>query len=306
MKKIHVWLGSFDKEEMFNKYLDQSPYLQAWAKYDNEDSGDAEEPSPELRAEFCKEIGLDTYDEDFIVIKFNRQNSEIKQLISVIPANADRLLESCKKTGITSTNALIYYYNDNLSEKDAGKTRFVRYLGHFVEEPPTVVGGKGLQGLRNHVWIGTTKKTKEEFLQYFEQSEYLAALEAYNKGETKKKPPQDIRCQFCKDVGINNYNPEYLYVYHRVNLESSEKIIREHIPDYNLHDPITMRIHQKAVFQANAMFCYVDNAERNPQKDQQFIIFLKEMAAKYPKPSKALEQQDEYDDLDYIGVFKWE
>ncbi|MDR3058483.1 MAG: immunity 22 family protein [Prevotella sp.] len=306
MKRIHIWLGQFDKKKDFDDYLDQSAYLKAWAKYDNEESGDIKEPSPELRAKFCKEIGLDTYDEDFIIIKYNSVNSDIKQLISLIPANANKLLESCKRKGIFQANALIYYSDNNLSELDAEKTQEMSYLGCFEEEQATVIGGTGLQGLRNHLWIGITKKTKDEFLQYFEQSEYIVALRKYNNGETKEKPSQDLRSQFCKDVGINNYNPQYLYIYYSLGLEPIEKIIREHTPDKNLYDSMINRVHQTNLTQANAMFCYVDNGERNPNNDQQFIIFLKAMAEKYPKPPKAIEQKDNYNDLEYIGAFKWD
>ena len=162
MAKIHVWIGSFKSEKDFNHYVDQSAYLKAWQMYSYGDAdyeGD-DEPNENLRCQFCKEINLDTFDDDFIVLQFNKKTEDIKQLISIIPANVDKLLKACKQKELENSNALIYYTDDDLTKSDASKCKTMTYLGIFEETNATVVGGEGLQGLNNHLWAGTTKKTK--------------------------------------------------------------------------------------------------------------------------------------------------
>jgi Immunity protein 22 len=80
MSKLHIWLGNFASDKDLERYLDQKKYLEAWAVYDNEPpTGNEEEdaePSPELRCDFCKEVDLDTYDEDFMIMKYYKKKCE--------------------------------------------------------------------------------------------------------------------------------------------------------------------------------------------------------------------------------------
>ena len=50
--------------------------------------------------------------------------------------------------------------------------------------PTGIVGS--LAGLEYLIWIGQTDKSKEEFMQYFNQEEYLKELDSYESGQTKK------------------------------------------------------------------------------------------------------------------------
>ena len=111
MSKIHIWTGNFESENELNHYLDQSDYLRAWAVYDNEPAtGDAaadEEPSPELRCQFCKENELDDYDRDAMTYCFARNGLAIKEAASVIPTDTTQLGKLVNKSGIDNFNALI-------------------------------------------------------------------------------------------------------------------------------------------------------------------------------------------------------
>jgi hypothetical protein len=288
MAKIHVWIGGFQSEKDFNHYVDQSAYLNAWQMYNDGDDdyeGD-DEPNENLRCQFCKEINLDTFDDDFIVLQFNKTTKDIKQLISIIPADADKLLKACKQNRLENGNALIYYTDDDLKESDASKCKTMTYLGVFEETKVTVVGGGGLQGLNNHLWVGTTKKRKEQFMEYFDQD-----------GEG---------CQFCKDVGIKNYNPKTLYVYYG-KMDTVENIIKNMIPDENIHDSILEELETQDIKKINAMICYVDNGFRDSKKDQTFLIYKKEFEQyKIKKTKKFIDEKDEYNDLKYIGCFSWD
>ena len=48
MSKIMIWVGQFDSEADFEKYMDQSAFRQWWKEYD--------EDNKELRCQFCKEL----------------------------------------------------------------------------------------------------------------------------------------------------------------------------------------------------------------------------------------------------------
>jgi hypothetical protein len=53
MSKIMIWVGQFDSEADFEKYMDQSAFRQWWKDYD--------EDNKELRCQFCKELGVMSY-----------------------------------------------------------------------------------------------------------------------------------------------------------------------------------------------------------------------------------------------------
>lgn len=49
-----IWVGQFDSKADFEKYMDQSDYRKWWAEYD--------EVNKEMRCQFCKELGVMSYD----------------------------------------------------------------------------------------------------------------------------------------------------------------------------------------------------------------------------------------------------
>jgi hypothetical protein len=287
MAKIHVWIGTFESEKNFNDYVDQSAYLTAWQMYNDGDpkyEGD-DEPDKNLRCDFCKETGMDFYDEDFIVLQFNKKTFDINQLLSIIPVDINRLLKACKQNALENGNALIYLNDDELKKSDASRCKSMTFLGIFEQTSPTVIGGEGLQGLNNHLWVGSTQKTKEQFMEYFNQD---------NK-----------QCQFCKDVGIQNYNPNALYVYHG-EMDFVEEIIKKIIPDENLFDSMLVELKNYNIEKANALFCYVDNAHRDRKKDQVFLIYKKDFEGYVKKTNKFIDEKEDYNDLKYIGCFSWD
>jgi hypothetical protein len=48
------------------------------------------------------------------------------------------------------------------------------------------------------------------------------------------------------------------------------------IPDENIHDSMLEELEEQNIKKINALFCYVDNAYRDPKKDQTFLIYKKE------------------------------
>lgn len=80
MSKIMIWVGQFDSEADFEKYMDQSAFRQWWKDYD--------EDNKELRCQFCKELGVMSYDEDFLIMKFTSDG--LAGLLNLIPADTQR------------------------------------------------------------------------------------------------------------------------------------------------------------------------------------------------------------------------
>ena len=81
MSKIMIWVGQFDSEADFEKYMDQSAFRQWWKDYD--------EDNKELRCQFCKELGVMSYDEDFLIMKFTSDG--LAGLLNLIPADTQKI-----------------------------------------------------------------------------------------------------------------------------------------------------------------------------------------------------------------------
>ena len=99
MSKIMIWVGQFDSEADFEKYMDQSAFRQWWKEYD--------EDNKELRCQFCKELGVMDYDEDSLIMKYSSEGLE--NLLNVIPADTDKIKEILRAKKITVANAAIMY-----------------------------------------------------------------------------------------------------------------------------------------------------------------------------------------------------
>lgn len=81
MSKIMIWVGQFDSEADVEKYMDQSAFRQWWKDYD--------EDNKELRCQFCKELGVMNYDEDFLIMKFTSDG--LAGLLNLIPADTQKI-----------------------------------------------------------------------------------------------------------------------------------------------------------------------------------------------------------------------
>jgi hypothetical protein len=81
------------------------------------------------------------------------------------------------------------------------------------------------------LWLGTTSKDEEEFLQYFNQGGYINVLSKFENGESKKRPSPDLRCQFCKDLNIKFYYPQYLTAFYCHKEIEVKELIERHTKD---------------------------------------------------------------------------
>lgn len=123
MKNLHIWLGKFKTEKEFKKYLDQNDYLAAWSVYDNEpptgNEEDDAEPNAELRCDFCKEVHLDTYDPDLMIMKYDNSGINAQTVANDIGVDKDELEVLLSGHSSMDFNAVIAFEGNDLDEKDA-------------------------------------------------------------------------------------------------------------------------------------------------------------------------------------------
>lgn len=157
---LHIWLGNFKSKKELEVYLDQQKYLKAWAAYDHEPpAGNAEddaEPDPELRCMFCKETGLDTYDEDALIIKYYSKTVEIATVANDVLVPVEALEKLYNKTQLTAFNAVVAYADSDLTKAAASKTVAVTYLGG--------VRANSASAEVHYLWVGDARPDKKTIL----------------------------------------------------------------------------------------------------------------------------------------------
>lgn len=165
MASKHLWVGNFPSRELFEAYLDQSKYLKAWAKYDHEPStgnpAEDAEPSPNLRCQFCKDTGMDIYDEDMMVFRYDADQVDLDKIAKHISADAAQIGKLLKKNKLENCNAVIAYDDDSLKPKKASRPTLLTYLGK-LDDLETSTSSK--TGMSHYLWIGDVQLSKTEII----------------------------------------------------------------------------------------------------------------------------------------------
>ena len=295
MAKTMIWVGYFGTEEEFEKYMNQDAFYNWWKEYD--------EDNKELSCQFCKELGIMSYDEDFLIMKYAQEG--MNELLNLIPADTEKIKEAMEVEGVKYCNAFVSYECcSGISPKKALNTTSMKYLGSFKFEldPSGTVGS--LAGLRYLIWLGTTDKSREEFMEYFNQEEYMKQLEAYESGQTKKRPDPELRCRFCKDIDLKYYYPEFLTVKILDHREDSFKLVRDMIQNKLISDRfIQSRIDDSNIKSANCIFCYIPNGYKDKKKDQKIFI-KKKSYGEFETPKKYVDELPSYNGIKYLGGFQ--
>ena len=156
MGTFHLWLGELPSANALDTYLDQRNYLNAWALYDHGPAGgDAGEPDAALRCGFCKEVGLDTYDEDRMVYRHYRRMPNIAILAKDLGVDAKALAALYKKQESPAFNAAILYEDKQLKAKGAAKASTLTYLGTLPQD-------EAAKGPTHYLWVGSTKYSRTD------------------------------------------------------------------------------------------------------------------------------------------------
>ena len=294
MSKIMIWVGQFDSEADFEKYMDQSAFRQWWKDYD--------EDNKELRCQFCKELGVMDYDEDSLIMKYSSEGLE--NLLNVIPADTDKIKEILRAKKITVANAAIMYNShEGISLQKATNTVSVSFLGSFIFELNPTGTTVSTAGLKYMTWIGTTAKSREEFMEYFNQDEYMKEIRDYEEGRTKKRPNPEHRCQFCKDVNIKYYYPEFLTVEIKDEPENPFNLVRMMIDNKLVLDwYIESDIDEYHIKPSNCIVCYIPNGFKDNKRNQKIFIKKKNYDS-YETPKKFVDELDSYNGIQYLETY---
>ncbi|QJB39411.1 immunity 22 family protein [Chitinophaga oryzae] len=235
MGKLHIWVGNFESEALFEKYLDQRQYLEAWAVYDHAPpTGDPQqdaEPDKAGRCEFCKETGMDTYDEDAIIVRY--YDNFIDAAVVAEDTNADEaaLAKLWKKHKPADVNALIAYGDNELSAKKAAGTKRMQYLGS-VEE--TVAGDAGV----HHLWVGEKEMLTEK-------------AAGFKNGQPKK---------IIKALGLNEQEVAAITFYYSGQKEKPDEMIITQIEDFTIAEKMILKADKMKITAAvNALLDIVVN-----------------------------------------------
>jgi len=246
----------------------------------------------------------------FFVVYINKDTGDPLQIYytELLPIKIKEILRAKK---ITVANAAIMYNShEGISLQKATNTVSVSFLGSFIFELNPTGATVSTAGLKYMTWIGHTDKNETEFMEYFNQEQYLKELEAYESGQSKKRPNPEHRCQFCKDLGIKFYYPEFL----RIKIDktctmNSVQLIQSVIIDNNVLDCwVEKSLNRNGLNNAsnNCTFCYIPNGFRDKKKNQKVFILKENMKGHLGIPKKYVEEIADYNGLRYLSTFEWE
>ncbi|MFD2287598.1 hypothetical protein GJU39_20510 [Pedobacter petrophilus] len=229
MAELHIWVANFESEEAFEKYFDQVSYLKAWSIYDNEPptgkEEDDQEPDPEIRCQFCKEIGIDTYDEDFIVLKYYHKRQQINDVLNDVPGNTSAFLKLYEENSIDSINVLIAYENHDLNQESASKTEKLIYLGAI----PGLSDNDDKANLNTHyLWLGKDETSS-------------SILESLNDDKQLSKD------KIAEILGIDRQIIKEVNFYYTENKENVDEIIMTQVEDYNIAEQMILKVDELGV-----------------------------------------------------------
>jgi hypothetical protein len=116
MKKVHIWIGTTSKNENeFDQYFDQNNDL----------------------CQFCMDLGIEQYDEDFIgIIPLLDHETDIHDILAEVPIDEkciDLAIDNCAKLGIQKANAVFYLTDSSVPVEGHDDKLYngLRYIGVF-------------------------------------------------------------------------------------------------------------------------------------------------------------------------------
>ncbi|GEP89745.1 Immunity protein 22 [Chitinophaga terrae (ex Kim and Jung 2007)] len=227
MSKFHIWAGNFKSKKSFRQYLDQKSYLKAWDVYNNEPpTGNEEEdaePDPALRCDFCKEVNLDTYDEDFMIIKYYSKAVDIDTIAEDTLTDADELKKLWKKHKLKDVNAVIVYEDDDLSTKSAAKSTGLKYLGKVTNTSES----EDETGV-HYLWVGEKETLSKKFIKHIADEEKLLEL-------------------LIKEMRIEDEEEADINFYYNPKKEKLDEMLINQVEDYNIAEKMILKADEMKV-----------------------------------------------------------
>lgn len=297
MAKMMCWVGWFPTKKDFNDFAEQGTYLQD--EYD----------TPTSAPSFYNELNGGDFDLDFSILKYLDKSDDLEEFAKFVPIKTDLFLSECQTKGLTKANSLICYKRRaGITEEQASSVSSVAYIGIHEYSTREIESRFSTAGMEFSTFVGTTDKSKEEFMKYFDQSEYMQKLQDYQAGRSKKKPNPELRCQFCKDVGLDFYYPELLRVAFSDNLIpiDAEVLLQEVLKEPIFYDGLYLDLESVNIYKANCAFCYVANGFRDKKKDKHINIYKTEHPDIFKRKKYQIDELDNYNGLHFLWNKRWE
>ncbi|MEK9495003.1 immunity 22 family protein [Photorhabdus sp. P32] len=124
---VHLWIGNnFSSEDEYMKYFELDYSIE----------GNFDDPNYKL-CQFCKDINLQWYDEDFIgIIPRRHENVSIDEILidaAVDQSEFQSIKDICNRLGIKEANAIFWYQDSELSINPPYKEQYngLKYIGLF-------------------------------------------------------------------------------------------------------------------------------------------------------------------------------
>ena len=120
---------------------------------------------------------------------------------------------------------------------------------------------------------------------------------------TKKRPNPEHRCQFCKDVNIKYYYPEFLTVEIKDEPENPFNLVRMMIDNKLVLDwYIESDIDEYHIKPSNCIVCYIPNGFKDNKRNQKIFIKKKNYDS-YETPKKFVDELDSYNGIQYLETY---
>lgn len=289
------WVGWFPTEQEFLQYVG----------LDDEQSNDR---SAELSC-FAKEVEAVEFEPDFCIAKYLNESDDVFEFARFVPASTENILEKCMSLGLKKVNSLLCYnLRAGISDTQAEDANLLNYVGIHPYSTRAIESCFSTSGMEFSTFVGTISQSVEKFMEYFNQDDYLNALEQYQQGKTKSLPNPNLRCQFCKDVGLDFYYPQLLRITFSQDLKlvDAESLVQEVLTEPIFYDILPYRLKEANIDMANCAFCYVANGFREKGKDQHISIYMRNTPALIKRKKKDIDELDSYNELKFLGSLVWE
>lgn len=129
-QKVHLWIGTnTTSEEKYLKYFE----------LDYSTEGDLDDPNY-TPCQFCKDVNIKWYDEDFIgIIPRHEKEVDIDTILedaAVDLGEFEKIKKICFKLGIKKANAIFWYADSELNINQPYKDSYngLKYIGVFIED----------------------------------------------------------------------------------------------------------------------------------------------------------------------------
>ena len=99
-----------------------------------------------------------------------------------------------------------------------------------------------------YVWIGTFEEC--DFEEYWDNAPYENEMELWKKGQ-RDKPSEDLKCGFCKEMGLEELDKKDFWFSVRPSLCGVRELVKDYIADLNEFE---RKCKEKGILEGNVIW----------------------------------------------------